>query len=70
MFAALDIATPITLGLAGSLALGGYLVGRFMQRFEAIETWQRTTVELLDALVSEHQENRGRIEKIEERIGL
>lgn len=70
MLAALDITTPITIGLAATLTIGGYILGRFVHRFEQIETWQRRTVELLDALVTEHQTHQTRIEKIEERVGL
>lgn len=70
MFAAIDVTTPITIGLAGTLAAAGYIVGRFTHRFEQLERWQGTTVELLDALVSEHQNTANRIEKIEERVGL
>lgn len=70
MFSAIDITTPITIGLAGTLAAAGFIVGRFTHRFEQLEQWQRTTVELLEALVEENRRQQARLQTIEDRIGL
>ena len=70
MLAAIDITTPITIGLASTLAVAGYIVGRFTHRFEQLEQWQETTVELLTELVRNDREHQQRLETIEDRIGL